>query len=42
MTAALLAERGFGGPPDIFAGRFNVFGAFAERQPDGTFGRPSS
>ena len=39
-TAALLAALGFGGPPDIFQGRFNIFGAFAERQPDGTLGRP--
>jgi 2-methylcitrate dehydratase PrpD len=41
MTAALLAALGFGGPPDIFAGRFNIFGAFAERQPDGSVGRPA-
>lgn len=39
-TAALLASLGFGGPPDIFEGRFNVFGAFSERQPDSTMGRP--
>jgi 2-methylcitrate dehydratase PrpD len=30
VTAALLASLGFGGPPDIFAGKFNIFGAFAE------------
>ena len=46
-TAALLASFGFGGPPDVFEGRFNVFGAFSERQPDasgarngGAWGRP--
>jgi 2-methylcitrate dehydratase PrpD len=39
-TAAMLASFGFGGPPDIFEGRFNVFGAFSERQPDGAWGRP--
>jgi 2-methylcitrate dehydratase PrpD len=39
-TAALLASFGFGGPPDIFEGRFNVFGAFSELRPDGTWGRP--
>jgi 2-methylcitrate dehydratase PrpD len=39
-TAALLGSFGFGGPPDIFEGRFNVFGAFSEKQPDGAWGRP--
>jgi 2-methylcitrate dehydratase PrpD len=39
-TAAMLASFGFGGPPDIFEGRFNVFGAFSEKQGDGTWGRP--
>jgi 2-methylcitrate dehydratase PrpD len=46
-TAALLASFGFGGPPDVFEGRFNVFGAFSERQDDssgarngGAWGRP--
>jgi len=39
-TAALLAAHGFGGPPDIFEGRFNIFGAFSERQSDGVWGRP--
>jgi 2-methylcitrate dehydratase PrpD len=34
VTAALLASLGFGGPPDVFEGRFNVFGAFSERQSD--------
>lgn len=29
-TAAVLASFGFGGPPDIFEGKFNIFGAFAE------------
>lgn len=29
-TAALLASFGFGGPPDIFEGKFNLFGAFAD------------
>jgi 2-methylcitrate dehydratase PrpD len=29
-TAALLASFGFGGPPDIFDGKFNVFGAYAD------------
>lgn len=29
-TAALLAAHGFGGPPDIFDGKFNIFGAFAD------------
>jgi 2-methylcitrate dehydratase PrpD len=28
-TAALLASLGFGGPPDIFEGRFSLLGAFA-------------
>ncbi len=28
-TAALLASLGYGGPPDIFAGKFNIFGAYA-------------
>jgi 2-methylcitrate dehydratase PrpD len=39
-TAALLASFGFGGPPDVFEGRFNVFGAFSEPQTGGTWGRP--
>jgi 2-methylcitrate dehydratase PrpD len=39
-TAALLAALGFGGPPDVFDGRFNIFGAFSEQQADGTWGRP--
>lgn len=30
-TAALLASLGFGGPPDIFEGKFNVIDAFAEQ-----------
>jgi 2-methylcitrate dehydratase PrpD len=38
-TAALLASLGFGGPPDIFEGPFNVLAAFGERQPDGQIGR---
>lgn len=38
-TAALLASLGFGGPPDIFEGRFNVLGAFGERQANGRIGR---
>jgi 2-methylcitrate dehydratase PrpD len=29
-TAALLASLGFGGPPDIFEGNFNIFGAYAD------------
>jgi 2-methylcitrate dehydratase PrpD len=29
-TAALLASLGFGGPPDIFEGKFNIFGAYAD------------
>lgn len=29
-TAALLASLQFGGPPDIFAGKFNIFGAYAD------------
>ncbi|TAK22725.1 MAG: MmgE/PrpD family protein [Chloroflexota bacterium] len=40
-TAALLASLGYGGPPDIFEGRFNIFGAFSEKQPDGSWGRPA-
>jgi len=39
-TAALLASFGYGGPPDIFRGHFNIFGAFSEPQADGTTGRP--
>lgn len=39
-TAALLASFGFGGPPDVFEGRFNVFRAFSEEQADGAWGRP--
>jgi 2-methylcitrate dehydratase PrpD len=39
-TAAMLASFGFGGPPDIFEGRFNVFAAFSEKQPSGEWGRP--
>ncbi len=30
VTAALLAGLGFGGPPDIFEGKFHIFGAFSE------------
>jgi len=30
MTAALLAKLGFGAPPDIFEGRYNIFRAFAQ------------
>ena len=30
MTAALLAKLGFGAPPDIFEGRYNIFRAFAK------------
>lgn len=30
VTAALLASLGFGGPPDIFEGKFHIFGAFSE------------
>ncbi|MCC7352843.1 MAG: MmgE/PrpD family protein [Anaerolineae bacterium] len=30
VTAALLAGLGFGGPPDIFEGKFHLFGAFSE------------
>jgi len=40
-TAAVLAALGLGGPPDIFEGRFNIFGAFSEPQADGTPGRPA-
>ncbi len=40
-TAAVLASLGLGGPPDIFEGRFNIFGAFSEPQADGTLGRPA-
>lgn len=29
-TAALLASLTFGGPPDIFEGKFNIFGAYAD------------
>ena len=29
-TAALLASLKFGGPPDIFEGKFNIFGAYAD------------
>jgi 2-methylcitrate dehydratase PrpD len=29
-TAALLASLGFGAPPDIFEGKFNIFDAYAE------------
>jgi len=29
VTAALLAARGFGGPPDIFQGIYNIFRAFS-------------
>lgn len=29
-TAALLASFGFGGPPDIFEGKFNIFDAYAD------------
>ena len=29
-TAALLASLGFGGPPDIFSGKFGLFGAFSD------------
>lgn len=28
-TAALLAHRGFGGPPDIFGGKYDIFAAFS-------------
>src|SRR5262249_47610734 len=38
-TAALLASLGFGGPPDIFEGHFNILAAFGERQSDGPGGR---
>lgn len=38
-TAALLAALGFGGPPDVFEGRFNVLAAYGERQPNGQMGR---
>ena len=30
ITAALLAKLGFGAPPDIFEGRYNIFRAFAK------------
>jgi len=30
ITAALLAQSGFGAPPDIFQGRYNIFRAFAK------------
>jgi len=30
VTAALLAKKGFGGPPDIFDGRYGIFGAFTD------------
>jgi 2-methylcitrate dehydratase PrpD len=35
VTAALLAKKGFGGPPDIFEGRYGIFGAFTDNpQPE--------
>jgi 2-methylcitrate dehydratase PrpD len=30
-TAAVLASYDFGGPPDIFEGKFNIFGAFSDQ-----------
>ena len=30
VTAAVMASFGFGGPPDIFEGKFNIFGAFSD------------
>lgn len=32
ITSAYLAKLGFGGPPDIFEGRYNIFRAFAKWQ----------
>lgn len=34
MTAALLAQLGFGAPPDIFEGRYNIFRAFGKNNLD--------
>jgi 2-methylcitrate dehydratase PrpD len=31
VTAALLASQGFGGPPDVYAGKFGAFGAWSDR-----------
>jgi 2-methylcitrate dehydratase PrpD len=30
VTAALLASQGFGGPPDVYQGKFGAFGAWSE------------
>jgi 2-methylcitrate dehydratase PrpD len=34
VTAALLARMGFGGPPDIFGGKYNVFDAYSDGVPN--------
>jgi len=31
VTAALLASQGFGGPPDIYQGKFGAFGAWSDQ-----------
>lgn len=35
VTAAMLAQLGFGAPPDIFQGRYSIFRAFAKDNRDG-------